>query len=219
VSAAFLTFLGSSAVLFLMPFYLQEVLGYSPKEAGLIAMPSAFFMALMGPIIGRLSDRYGWRRFTVGGLALSTTGLFIFSRLTENPPLVLVMLALVLQSCGMGMFYSPNTSSILSGVDRERYGVVSSFLNLIRNAANVTSVAVATAIVAATMGAMGYEPSLGAVSDSSGAEVIHAFTVGMRYAYLVMMAVLLVAMGVSALKYEKLKGEASNVLPRRGVKG
>ena len=68
VSAAFLTFLGSSSVLFLMPFYLQNVLGYSPKVAGLAIVPGALCMAVMGSVSGVLSDRFGWRWFTVGGM-------------------------------------------------------------------------------------------------------------------------------------------------------
>ena len=205
VSAAFLTFLGSSAVLFLMPFYLQNVLGYSPRVAGLIVAPSALCMALMGPLSGWLSDRYGWRTFTVGGLALSVCGLFLLSRLTESSSVALVIAALVLQNSGMGFFYSPNSSSVFSAVEHERYGIVSSLLNLVRNGANVTSLAVATAIVTATMGAMGFEPNLEAVRDGGGAGVSHAFTVGLRNAFLTMMGLLLLAMTVSALRGEKVK--------------
>ncbi len=205
VSAAFLTFLGSSAVLFLMPFYLQNVLGYSPRVAGVIVAPSALCMALMGPLSGWLSDRYGWRRFTVGGLALSVCGLFLLSRLTESSPVYLVIVAMILQYSGMGFFYSPNTSSVLGAVEPERYGVVSSLLNLVRNSANVTSLAVATAIVTATMGSMGFEPSLEAVRDGGGAGVGHAFTVGLRNAFLTMMGLLLLAMTVSAVRGEKVR--------------
>ena len=205
VSAAFLTFLGSSAVLFLMPFYLQNVLGYSPRMAGAIVAPSALCMALIGPLSGWLSDRYGWRRFTVGGLALSICGLFLLSRLTESSPVSLVIVALVFQYSGMGFFYSPNSSSVLGTVEPERYGVVSSLLNLVRNGANVTSLAVATAIVTATMGAMGFEPSLEAVRDGGSAGVGHAFTVGLHNAFLTMMGLLLLAMAVSTVSGEKVK--------------
>ncbi len=58
-----------------MPFYLQVVLGFSPAKMGLIIVPNALVMAVIGPLSGRLSDRYGWRRFNVGGLALLATGL------------------------------------------------------------------------------------------------------------------------------------------------
>lgn len=210
VSAAFLTFLGSSAVLFLTPFYLQKVLGKSPTEAGLIVVPGALFLAVLGPVSGQLSDRFGWRIFTVGGLVFSVLGLLILSQLTEASSLALVMTALILHSCGMGIFYSPNTSSVLTTVARERYGVVVSFLNLIRNAANVSSVALATTIITATMGSQGYEPSLAAVSSDAEVGVRQAFTLGIRNAYLGMMVLLLLAMAVSAFKFEKL-GESPTV--------
>ena len=200
VSAAFLTFLGQSSVLFLMPFYIQNVLGYSPKIAGLVVMPGALCMAIMGSVTGTLSDKFGWRWFTVGGMVCSTTGLAILSRVTDTSPLWEVIPGLVLVNCGMGMFYSPNSSSVLSAVGRESYGVVSGFLNLVRNSANVISLAIATTIVTVTMGSLGYEPSLEAVRTASVEGVRGAFTVGMRYAFYVLIALVIASMTVSFLQ-------------------
>ena len=199
-SAGFLAFLGSSGTLFLMPFYLQGVLGYSPAKAGLVVVPAALCMAVLGPISGRLSDRYGWRPFTVGGLALSITGLFFLSRLTVDSSLAHVLPALILTSSGNGVFYSPNSSSILSAVEQEQYGVVMGLLNLIRNAANVTSVAGATAVVSITMVSLGFEPSLDLVRTGVASE---AFTSGLRYTFLTMMGVLILGMVVSAFKFSQ----------------
>ena len=212
VSAAFLTFLGSSAVLVLMPFYLQGVLHYSPRTAGLIVMPGALCMAVMGPISGALSDRFGWRWFTVGGLLSSSMGLFLLSRLTEESTLIAVLPALILTSGGMGTFYSPNTSSVLSAAEPEKYGIVSALLNLIRNGANIVSLAMAAAIVTAAMASMGFEPSLDAVRGPAGAGMGHAFTVGLRNAFLTMMGLLLIAAAVSAFKGERAK-ELETVAP------
>ena len=207
-SAAFLAFFGSSGVLFLMPFYLQGVLGYSTVKSGLVVVPAALCMAVLGPISGRLSDRYGWRPFTVGGLALSVTGMFLFSQVTVDSSLALVLPALILHSSGNGVFYSPNSSSIISAVGQEQFGVVMGLLSLIRNAANVTSVAGATAVVAVTMGSLGYEPSLEAVR-AGGAGVGEAFTQGLRYTFLSMMGILTLAMVVSAFTFQRTQRAAT----------
>ena len=200
VSAAFLTFLGQSAVLFLMPFYLQNVLGYSPKIAGLVVMPGALGMAIMGSVSGTLSDKFGWRWFTVGGMVSSVVGLIILSRLTETSPLYEVFPGLILLNCGMGLFYSANSSSVLSAVGRESYGVVSGFLNLVRNSANVISLAIATTIVTVTMGSLGFEPSLEAVRNDAVEGVRGGFTVGMRYAFYVLVTLVIASMTVSFLQ-------------------
>lgn len=200
VSAGFISFLGTSSILFMMPLYLQSVLGYGPATVGLIMVPNALAMIIMGPLSGRLSDRYGWRKLNVGGLCLSATGILLLSRITETSPLGLVMAGMILQSSGLGMFNSPNTSSILSVVDQSKYGVVSALTQLIRNSATVTSIAVATAIVTATMASMGHPPSLQAVSEGASADVFRAFTSGLRTAYLVMGSLLLVGVVISFLK-------------------
>ncbi len=205
VTANYLMFIGSSAILFMTPFYLQNVLGYSPSVAGLCVVPGALCMAILGPLSGRLSDRYGWRKFTVTGLMLSATGIAILSQVTAESSLFQVIPGLMLTSSGMGIFYSPNSSSILSAVERESHGVISALVNLIRNAGNVVSVAVATAIVTATMGSMGYEPSLDAVRHSTDSGVAAAFTTGLRYAFFTMIGSLSVALFLSALPTHREK--------------
>ena len=200
VSAAFLIFMAGISIFFLTPFYLQGVLGFSPSKTGLTLVPGAACMLFLGPIAGRLSDRYGWRLLTIGGLILCMTSLVILSRLTPESSLMQVLSGLIMQSCGMGLFFSPNASSVLSTVPRESYGVISAFLNLVRNAGNVISIAVATAIVTATMGSMGYEPSLSAVEVGGAAGVGHAFTSGLRITYIAMSVLMLVAIGISVLR-------------------
>ena len=197
IGATFFTFLGMSAVLFLMPFYIQNVLGYSPKVAGLVVVPGALSMAVMGSVSGTLSDRFGWRWFTVGGLAASTVGLLLLTRITETSSVWTVIPGLVLTSSGMGLFFSANSSSVLSAVDRANYGVVAGFLNLVRNSGNVVSLAIAITIVTATMGSMGFEPSLEAVRGETVEGVRHAFTTGLRYALFVMAGLSLAAITLS----------------------
>ena len=217
VAAAFLTFLGQSSVLFLMPFYIQNVLGFSPKIAGLVVMPGALFMAIMGSVSGTLSDRFGWRWFTVGGMICSVVGLAILSRITETSHLYEVIPGLMLVSCGMGTFYSANSSSVLSAVGRDSYGVVSGFLNLVRNSANVISLAIATTIVTVTMGSLGFEPSLEAVRNDTVEGVRGAFTVGMRYGFYVLIALVVASMTVSFLQGRpKLAAQPEQAIPQPG---
>ncbi|MCH8224365.1 MAG: MFS transporter [Chloroflexi bacterium] len=196
VSAGWLSFLGLTSGMFMMPFYLQKVQGYSPAESGLIVIFSAGSMAVIGPISGRLSDRYGWRRFKVVGMSMAATAVFIFaSTLTENSHLGLIIPVLILQSCGFSLFNVPNNSSILSAVERSRYGVVLALTHLTRNSANVAGVAVATAIVVATMGSAGVESNLESVAANP-----QAFIMGLHRVFLIMGILMLVGVTLSILQ-------------------
>ena len=97
---------------------------------------------------------------------------------------------------GLATFYSPNTSSVLSGTAREQYGAVIGFLNLVRNAGNVTSVATATLIVTTTMGALGFTPTLEALKGQTDG-VGEAFILGLRYAFLIMAGVVTLSITLS----------------------
>ena len=206
VLAGFITFLGNSPAIFLMPLYFQFVQGYSPDQVGLILVPTALAMLVMGPISGRLSDRYGWRKFTVGGLAMSAFGLFLLSTISESSSLGMVMAGMIVASGGMGMFNSPNNSAIFSTAEHDKFGVVSGLIQLVRNSANVTSIAVSTAIVTATMASMGHLPSLEAVSDANGeTAVLGAFTSGLGDVYLAMGGLLLVGLVIAVLMGDRPK--------------
>ena len=207
VAAAWLSFFGTSAARFMMPFYLQRVLSYSPEQVGLMMIPPAVCMVLIGPFSGRLADRFGWRVPTVCGIALSATGAFVLAfALQEQSPVWLVIATMMMQSTGNGIFNSPNSSSILSVVDRSRYGVVSALTQLVRNSANVVSVAVSTLVVVTTMATYGVEPKLDAVNP----EVATAFVDGLRWAYLMLGVALSLGTGLSlyrALSSRRPAGE------------
>jgi MFS family permease len=183
IAAGWISFFGAAATRFMMPFYMQRLLGLSPRDVGLLLIPAAVCMIITGPLSGRLSDKFGWRKLTVGGMALSSIASFILaSSLAEDSPVVFIVAMLMLQSTGMGLFNSPNNSSIFSAVERHRYGVVAALTQLVRNSANVVSVAVATTVVVTVMGMQGVEPSLEVVSP----QVADAFVGGLRVAFLLM---------------------------------
>ena len=186
VAAAWTAFMGTATILFLTPFYLQNVQGLSPQSAGLILIPGSFAMAVTGMLSGRFSDRFGGRRFAMAGMACSAASLFLFAAfLQPASPLILIIPILVLMFLGHGLFNSPNQNSVLSALEQSRYGVMTALFQLVRNSGNIVGIATATAIVVATMGAQGFEPNLAAVTKTSGQDIAASFVSGVRHACLV----------------------------------
>ena len=203
VTAGWLSFVGTSSVMFLLPFYLQDVLGHNAGEVGLFIMAPALGMTIFGPIGGRLSDRFGWRKFTVGGLALMAGMILTFSAILDAGTSVALIIPLfAVGGIGAGLFSSANQSSILGAVERTEYGVISALIHLARTSGNVFGVSLATVIVVATMGSMGVEPSLAEVSTDGGSEIADAFVSGLHRAFMILGSLLLVALVLSLWKGE-----------------
>ena len=193
VLASWLSFLGTQPVRFLIPFYLQFVLGFSPSMIGWIIVPSAFCMVVAGPISGRLSDKYGWRMFNVGGMLVAAIGLLILVNIDTKESIMIVLVGMIVQTIGSGTFWPSNNSSILSVVSPASYGVIASFTNLVRNSGNVVGIAVSTAIVTGTMGSMGHPPTLSAINEASDLPILNAFTMGLRNTFYVCIGFTLIA--------------------------
>ena len=102
IASGFIHFVGTTSAWFLMPFYLQVVLGFTPGEVGLIAALSYVAMTVMGPVSGQLSDRLGRRYFTVGGLLTSAAGILTLSTLGPTSHVGIAIAGMVMQSLGMG---------------------------------------------------------------------------------------------------------------------
>ena len=212
VVAGWLSFFGGTALRFMAPFYLQRLLGLSPREVGLLMIPAAVCMILFGPVSGRLSDKFGWRGLTMSGMALSAIAAFtLASTLADNSPALLIVAMLMLQSTGMGLFNSPNNSSIFSAVEPSSYGVVSALTQLVRNSANVLGVALTTTVVVTVMGLRGAEPSLDAVSP----QIADAFVAGLRVAFLILGVFTILGLVITFLRGERAKPVPSQVVRSR----
>jgi len=174
------------APLFLMPFYLQGVVGYSARDTGLVMTAMVVATAALAPIVGRLSDRFGTRAFTLSGSILATTALSLLANISTSTPIVLLVAFLVMHSSAYTLFNVPNSTSIFNAVGLKDHGVIGAFLQLLRNVFVVTGIALATVIVAGTMDAHGLHPSLEIGSKSVATAESRAFVEGMRNAFLVM---------------------------------
>ena len=144
-----LTFVASSGLVFLLPFFLQNVQGRSPREAGLLMITAPLMVGIISPVSGWLSDRMGTRPLTVIGLAMLVFAYGLISTLTVHTSTLGYIGRTVWVGLGMGIFQSPNNSAIMGCVPRERLGVASGLLSLTRTLGQTMGVALMGALWAA----------------------------------------------------------------------
>lgn len=115
-TAAFLIAMATSGgVMFLFPFYLQELRGLTPVVAGAILMVNAAGQ-FAGPWSGRLADRYGARAVCGAGLALSVVAFGLFCLLNDVSPLWFIVVSLGLFGVSQGLNKAPNITMALDDV-------------------------------------------------------------------------------------------------------
>lgn len=130
----------------LLPFFMQNVLQFSPQKTGLMMMFSPIAISITSSISGRLSDRFGSRWITAIGMALLGIGLFNVSTLTPESSVFDILIRVVFIGTGFGIFQSPNTSSVIGSLPKERSGIANGILAVIRSIGQVGGVTMAGAI-------------------------------------------------------------------------
>jgi EmrB/QacA subfamily drug resistance transporter len=133
-------------VFFFLALYMQDILGYTPLEAGIRFLPSTLMIVAIAPIAGRLSDRYGPRWLIGGGLLIVSASLFTFSKIAVNSGYLDLLPGFMLLGIGIAMTMSPMTSAAMNAVPVQKAGVASGVLSMFRMVGGSLGVAVTGAI-------------------------------------------------------------------------
>jgi EmrB/QacA subfamily drug resistance transporter len=146
---AFIISFAMLAVFFFLALYMQNVLGYSPLQAGVRFLPMTILIMFTGPLAGRLTDRVGPRPLMTLGLIAVAASLFIESRLTVHTGYGLLLPGFILLGLGMGLVMSPMSTAAMNAVDRTKAGVASGTLSMSRMVGGTFGVAVMGALITA----------------------------------------------------------------------
>lgn len=150
--SALLNYSATFAISYLISIYLQVVLGYSSQSAGLIMIFQPIIMAILSPVMGRLSDKYSPFKMSSIGMAFCAAGAALFIFIGQETSPVVIITALMITGLGFSLFSSPNTNAVMSCVDKEEYGVASSILATMRSIGHTMSMVIVTVIVTRYMG-------------------------------------------------------------------
>ena len=134
-------------VFFFVSLFVQNILGYSPVEAGASFLPMTLCIIFFAPVAGKLSDRIGSRLLMSGGMVLVAVSLVLFSLLDETSSFWNLFPALLVGGAGMAMAMTPTTSAAMSSVPVDKAGVGSGVLNSSRQVGGSLGIAIMGAIL------------------------------------------------------------------------
>ena len=170
VGASLLSFWMNGAHSFVVPFFLQNILEFSPSKVGMLIFPVAVTIMVGAPLGGRFSDRVGVKIPATIGLTLTSLTIFSFAFLKVGGSDYDIVWRQVVLGIGISLFNPANNSAIIGSLPREKIGFASSFLALSRNLGMVIGVAfsemvIAFGVPASPLGVGRGVPSLESIQD------------------------------------------------------
>ncbi|HNY30041.1 MAG TPA: DHA2 family efflux MFS transporter permease subunit [Fibrobacteria bacterium] len=130
--ALFVVGLGLTGSGFMFPLYLQNSLGYTALQAGMVMLPVGLFQSVFSPLAGVVGDKLSPKIPAVAGLLLLATGYWLNSSLslqTESPA---IFLSLCLRGVGLGIVYTPLMSYAMAGIPRAEIAQASGLSSVVR---------------------------------------------------------------------------------------
>ncbi len=205
--ARWISFVTMSIGNLLMPFFIQLAMGLDPLRAGFLVAPTPFAMAVTAPFTGWLSERFVPERLGALGMATTSIAFIGLSFLQPAATALEIIFWLALLGLGMGIFQTPNNNLLMSSVPRERLGIGSSFLSIVRSVGYSAGAALGATVVSAQLVRVTGKSSMQdlqiAAGPSHAGPMLDAFLLGFRYACLTAAAICLVGAAVSAIRVSR----------------
>src|SRR3954451_3842045 len=195
-------------VFFFLALYMQDILRYSPLEAGVRFLPSTLMIVGVAPVAGRLADRFGPRWLIAGGLVIVAASLFSFSRIAVDSSYLDLLPGFMLLGIGIALTMSRMTSAAMNAVAVEKAGIASGVLSMFRMVGGSLGVAVTGAIFQASVGTANF-------AQASPQDFVDALSEAMAVSAVVALAgAVFAAMAIRAKRKPLSRAEAEGVLAR-----
>ncbi|MEN6392044.1 MAG: MFS transporter [Syntrophomonas sp.] len=150
-SMAFATYMAQTAVFFILPFYLENVTNFTPAWTGLLLTIPPVVQVVAAPLAGSLSDRLGPSRLTTIAFALMSGGFLLLSTLGTTLNLTRIILGLIIYGVGVASFGSPNSSSVMGSISRQKAGYAGGFMATVRNLGFAMGIAIWVSLFSFTL--------------------------------------------------------------------
>ena len=144
--AAFVLSASMFSMFLYLTLYIQNILGYTPLEAGLRFLPITLLSFVVAPISGKFAERVGVRWFLGGGLALVGIGLLLMRGLEPGDDWTALLAGFLVAGAGIGIVNPALATAAVGVVEPQRAGMASGINSTFRQVGIATGIAALGAI-------------------------------------------------------------------------
>lgn len=162
----------------LIPLYIQSVRGLSATVSGMVSMPSSLVMIFINPIAGKLYDKFGIRKLFILGSLLMLLGCLGLTFLTEDTPLILIIVMFVIRQIAIGAIMMPVATWAMSTLEKRETADGTAILTSLRTIAgsigSAVFVSLSSAVAATTSLVQGINAAFIGISVIAAVELVFA---------------------------------------------
>lgn len=169
-ASAAMFFLGAAlfGVMILLPLYFQNVRHESVLDTGLLLAPQGVGMAMMMPIVGRLTDRVGGGLLAIIGVIVTALIGIPFGLIGANTSFVWLSVEQFIRGIGIGFAFMPAYIAALAALDRSELSDATPQLNVLMRVGGSLGTAVLAVVLQRTLTSAGAHPTLAAAAGAYG---------------------------------------------------
>jgi DHA2 family multidrug resistance protein len=130
------------AVTFLLPLYMQILLGFSATQSGIALMPRSLTMMVVMPIVGRIYNKVSPRLVVAFGILLFAYTAWLMGHYTLQTSAHDVVRVLIIQGVAFSCLFIPLTTIALSSIPRHRLSDATGLNSLLRQTGGSIGLAV-----------------------------------------------------------------------------
>jgi len=155
----------------LLPIYMQTVQQLAPLTTGLLLLPGGLVMGLLGPVVGRLYDRFGARALLIPGTVLTSMSLWSATLLGVHSPAAQILVFHLLLSVGLAFVFTPLFTAGLGALPARLYSYGSAIFGATQQLAGAAGVALLVSVYSVRSAAMADSGAVGVEAVAGG---VHA---------------------------------------------
>mgnify|MGYP000281689803 CR=1 FL=1 len=130
----------------LVPLWLQQFMGYTATDAGLVTAPVGLLALLLSPLVGRTVGRVDPRRYATFAFLVFAGVLWLRSLFNTQADMATILLPTFLQGAAMAFFFIPMMTLTLAGLPPARVAAASGLSNFARITCGAVGTSVATTV-------------------------------------------------------------------------
>jgi DHA2 family multidrug resistance protein len=143
ISIGYALFFGNIVIL---PLWLQQYMGYTSTQAGMVMAPVGALAILLSPWVGKNMGRFDPRAFATIAFVVFAVVLWMRSHFNTEAPMQTIMIPTIVQGIAMAFFFVPLVTLIMSGLPPDRIPAASGLSNFLRILGGAFGTSIATTV-------------------------------------------------------------------------